>query len=70
MTEREMVTEIADELERPVDEVAEIVHQVLVRVYGDEDTDRGHIPLRNLPHTGGQGDGYPVGTRHGAADRD
>lgn len=69
MTEQQMVEEIADELARPVDEVAPIVHAALVRIHGDEDPDRGHIPLSSLPLTGGTGDGYPVGTRGEAAGR-
>lgn len=63
MTEREMVDAIADELHLPADEVAPIVHAALVRVYGDEDAERGHIPLANLPLTKGEHDGYPLGTR-------
>lgn len=63
MTEQQIVEAVAHDLDLPEAEVAPIVHAALVRVYGDEDPDRGHIPLGALPLTGGTGDGWPLGTR-------
>lgn len=67
VTEQQIVEAVAHDLDLPEAEVAPIVHAALVQVYGEEDPDRGHIPLIGLPLTGGAGDGYPVGTRGEAA---
>lgn len=69
MTERELLHEVAEALAVPEGDIAEVVHEVLVRVHRDPDDERGHIPLSSLPLTGGDGDGYPVGTRGEAAGR-